>query len=123
MNTPFIFDYPLWLQMLLGLSILSLLFLIVLLSVVFLGKLLNKGAWIEGEQHFSEQDYLQGILQSDLSQGMTGELLLKGAFGGRDVKPCRLYSENDDLLVKGTPVVVVTVSSGIAYVIKQTTIF
>lgn len=113
----------LWVQILIGAALISLLLFIVLLLAIPLGKLLNRGRSVEENQKFSEKDYLQGVLHSDLEQGKTGEVLLKGAFGGRDIKACRFYSKEDTYLPKGTQVVVITITEGIAYVIKQTTLF
>lgn len=116
-------DYPLWLQMIIGVAISSVVLFIVILLSIPIGRLLNKRKFVEIEHKFSEEDYLQGTLQSDLRQGMTSEVLLLGPFGARESKPCQLYSESDEVLLKGTPVVVVTVKSGVAFVIKQTTVF
>lgn len=112
-------EWPLWIQLIVGTALICLLLLVVLLLAIPLGKILN----IEEKQKFSEHDYLQGILHSDLEPGKTGEVLLKGAFGGRDVKPCRMFSEDAEILPRGTQVVVITITSGIAYVVKQTTVF
>ncbi|USI65371.1 hypothetical protein QR692_10285 [Lactococcus petauri] len=114
---------PLWVQILIGAALMSLLLFIVLLLAIPLGKLLNRGRSVEENQEFSEKDYLQGVLHSDLERDKTGEVLLKGVFGGHDVKPCRFYSREDAYLPKGTQVVVITITEGIAYVIKQTTLF
>lgn len=114
---------PFWFQLLIGTALLSLFILIVLLLAIPIGKLLNRGTSVEEDQKFSEEDYLQGVLHSDLEPGKTGEVILKGAFGGRDIKPCRMFSENDETLPRGTQVVVINITSGIAYVVKQKTLF
>lgn len=116
-------NFPPWLLILLGISVACVVILIIIVITVYLGKLMNKDKTVEVKNNFSQNDYLQGVLTSDLSSGKTAEVLLKGPFGGRNVKPCRLYSEDVPFLPKGTKVVVIEVSSGVAYIIKQTTNF